>query len=40
MSVYKILLADDEIALRFLLTETLSDEGYAILPIGIYRLFC
>ena len=30
MSVYKILLADDEIALRFLLTETLSDEGYAI----------
>lgn len=30
MSVYKILLADDEIALRFLLSETLSDEGYAI----------
>ncbi|MGO4269961.1 response regulator [Paenibacillus sp. TAF58] len=30
MSIYKILLADDEIALRFLLTETLSDEGYAI----------
>ncbi|NOU75112.1 response regulator [Paenibacillus sp. LMG 31458] len=30
MSVYKILLADDELALRFLLTETLSDEGYAI----------
>ncbi|NEW08151.1 response regulator [Paenibacillus sp. SYP-B3998] len=30
MSVYKILLADDEIALRFLLTETLSDEGCEI----------
>ncbi|MBP1993542.1 response regulator [Paenibacillus eucommiae] len=30
MSVYKILLADDEMALRFLLTETLSDEGFAI----------
>lgn len=26
----KILLADDETALRFLLTETLADEGYAI----------
>lgn len=30
MSVYKVLLADDELALRFLLTETLSDEGYDI----------
>lgn len=30
MSAYKILLADDEAALRFLLTETLSDEGYSI----------
>ncbi|UKS24683.1 response regulator [Paenibacillus sp. HWE-109] len=33
MSVYKILLADDEFALRFLLTETLSDEGYAITEV-------
>ncbi|MDF2960590.1 MAG: histidine kinase [Paenibacillus sp.] len=30
MSNYKILLADDEVALRFLLTETLADEGYEI----------
>ncbi|MGG1514325.1 response regulator [Paenibacillus oryzisoli] len=30
MMSYKILLADDEVALRFLLTETLSDEGYVI----------
>ncbi|MDF2668896.1 MAG: histidine kinase [Paenibacillus sp.] len=30
MSGIKILLADDEAALRFLLTETLSDEGYEI----------
>jgi CheY-like chemotaxis protein len=30
MSVYKVLLADDEAALRFLLMETLSDEGYDI----------
>ena len=30
MSAYKILLADDEAALRFLLTETLSDKGYVI----------
>ncbi|MEK8132383.1 response regulator [Paenibacillus filicis] len=30
MSPYKILLADDEEALRFLLTETLADEGYDI----------
>jgi two-component system, OmpR family, phosphate regulon response regulator PhoB len=30
MSGIKILLADDETALRFLLTETLSDEGYEI----------
>jgi len=30
MSIYKILLADDEAALRFLLTETLADEGYEI----------
>ncbi len=30
MSHIKILLADDEAALRFLLTETLSDEGYEI----------
>lgn len=28
--VNRILLADDELALRFLLTETLSDEGYEI----------
>jgi CheY-like chemotaxis protein len=33
MSTYKILLADDEIALRFLLTETLSDEGYDITEV-------
>jgi len=33
MSVHKILLADDEIALRFLLTETLSDEGYEITEV-------
>jgi CheY-like chemotaxis protein len=33
MSVYKILLADDEVALRFLLTETLSDEGYEITEV-------
>ncbi|TXK85515.1 response regulator [Paenibacillus sp. N3.4] len=33
MSVYKILLADDELALRFLLTETLSDEGYEITEV-------
>jgi CheY-like chemotaxis protein len=30
MSVYKILLVDDEMALRFLLAETLSGEGYEI----------
>lgn len=30
MSDYRILLADDELALRFLLTETLADEGYEI----------
>lgn len=30
MTVKKILLADDEASLRFLLTETLADEGYAI----------
>jgi CheY-like chemotaxis protein len=30
MSNYNILLADDEVALRFLLTETLADEGYHI----------
>ncbi|MCS7460748.1 response regulator [Paenibacillus doosanensis] len=30
MPDYRILLADDELALRFLLTETLADEGYAI----------
>lgn len=30
MASYKILLADDEAALRFLLTETLADEGYDI----------
>ncbi|WP_159882803.1 response regulator [Paenibacillus puerhi] len=30
MSAYRILLADDEEALRFLLTETLADEGYDI----------
>lgn len=30
MANYKILLADDEAALRFLLTETLADEGYDI----------
>ncbi|GAA4837717.1 response regulator [Paenibacillus vulneris] len=30
MSDYRILLADDELALRFLLTETLTDEGYDI----------
>ncbi|WP_282937148.1 response regulator [Paenibacillus sp. RC67] len=30
MSNYRILLADDELALRFLLTETLADEGYEI----------
>ncbi len=28
MAEYKILLADDEFALRFLLSETLADEGY------------
>lgn len=33
MSAYKILLADDELALRFLLTETLSDEGYVITEV-------
>jgi CheY-like chemotaxis protein len=33
MSVYKILLADDEMVLRFLLTETLSDEGYEITEV-------
>jgi CheY-like chemotaxis protein len=33
MSVYKILLADDEMALRFLLTETLADEGYEITEV-------
>jgi DNA-binding response OmpR family regulator len=31
MTGLKILLADDEIALRFLLTETLNDEGYDII---------
>ncbi|WP_166242165.1 response regulator [Paenibacillus turpanensis] len=31
MSPYKILLADDEEALRFLLYETLADEGYDII---------
>ncbi|NHN29329.1 response regulator [Paenibacillus agricola] len=30
MSKYNILMADDEVALRFLLTETLADEGYNI----------
>jgi CheY-like chemotaxis protein len=30
MSDYHILIADDEIALRFLISETLSDEGYII----------
>jgi len=30
MAELKILLADDEMALRFLLTETLSDEGFHI----------
>ncbi|MED4599933.1 response regulator [Paenibacillus validus] len=30
MANYKILLADDEAVLRFLLTETLADEGYVI----------
>ncbi|MCZ8523644.1 MULTISPECIES: response regulator [Paenibacillus] len=30
MANYHILLADDEAALRFLLTETLADEGYDI----------
>jgi len=30
MANYRILLADDEMALRFLLTETLADEGYEI----------
>jgi CheY-like chemotaxis protein len=30
MTKYHILLADDEVALRFLLTETLSDEIYTI----------
>lgn len=30
MSNYNILLADDEMSLRFLLTETLADEGYHI----------
>lgn len=30
MADYRILLADDEMALRFLLTETLADEGYDI----------
>lgn len=30
MSNYNILLADDEMSLRFLLTETLADEGYTI----------
>ncbi|WP_426449309.1 response regulator [Paenibacillus sp. S-38] len=30
MANYHILLADDEAALRFLLTETLADEGYEI----------
>ncbi|WP_028551068.1 response regulator [Paenibacillus sp. UNC451MF] len=30
MANYRILLADDELALRFLLTETLADEGYEI----------
>lgn len=30
MSKYSILMADDELALRFLLTETLADEGYDI----------
>jgi CheY-like chemotaxis protein len=30
MSIKKILLADDEMALRFLISETLSDEGYEI----------
>ncbi|NOU91839.1 response regulator [Paenibacillus sp. LMG 31456] len=30
MENYKILLADDELALRFLLTETLADDGYEI----------
>jgi CheY-like chemotaxis protein len=31
MSALKILLADDEMTLRFLLTETLNDEGYDII---------
>jgi DNA-binding response OmpR family regulator len=31
MTALKILLADDEMALRFLLTETLNDEGYDII---------
>ncbi|WP_248930155.1 response regulator [Paenibacillus hamazuiensis] len=30
MTIHHILLADDELALRFLLTETLAEEGYAI----------
>lgn len=30
MSLKKVLLADDEMALRFLLTETLADEGFDI----------
>lgn len=30
MMSHRILLADDELALRFLLTETLADEGYDI----------
>lgn len=31
---YRILLADDEEALRFLLTETLEDEGYQLTEAG------
>lgn len=30
MATATILIADDEVALRFLLTETLSDEGYTV----------
>ncbi|MVO98925.1 response regulator [Paenibacillus lutrae] len=33
MNPYRILLADDEAALRFLLTETLVDEGYEITEV-------
>lgn len=33
MGTYQVLLADDEVALRFLISETLEDEGYQLTEV-------